>query len=84
MVAYHGCSWLTVAKSMYKHNKQGCTKDSPILIEWLIHSIATYHYAMRWTLIIASFEAQSIRMLSSETANENNCGEKGRTDQEIS
>jgi hypothetical protein len=27
-------------------------------------------------LIIASFKAQSIRMLSSKTANENNCGEK--------
>ena len=59
-----------------------CTKDSPILIDWLILSCETYHSAMGWTLIIALFKAQSIRMLSSETANENNCGKKRRTDQE--
>jgi hypothetical protein len=34
---------------------------------------------MGWTLIIALFKAQSIGMLSSETANENNCvGEKAQ------
>ena len=79
MVACHGCSWLTVGKSSkYKHNKQWCTKDSPILIDWLILSCETYHSAMGWTLIIALFKAQSTRMLSGETANENNCGEKAQ------
>jgi len=75
--------WLLLDDScqvQYKHNEQGCTKDSPILIEcWLILSCETHHSAMGWTLIIASFKAQSIRMLSSETANENNCaGEKAQ------
>ena len=52
--------------------------DSPFLIDWLILSCETDHSAMGWTLIIALFKAQSIRMLSIETANENNCGEKAQ------
>jgi len=59
--------WLLLADSCqvkYKHNEQGCTKDSPILIDWLILSCETHHSAMGWTLIIASFKAQSIRMLA--------------------
>ena len=74
--------WLLLADSCqvkYKHNERGCTKDSPILIDWLILSCETHHSAMGWTVIIASFKARSIRMLSSETANENNCaGEKAQ------
>ena len=81
MVEYHGCSCLAESCQVkYKHNKRGCTKDSPILIDWLILSCETHHDSaiMGWTLIIASFKAQSIRMLSSETANENNFGEKAQ------
>jgi hypothetical protein len=52
--------------------------DSTFLIDWLILSCETDHSAMGWTLIIALFNAQSIRMLSRETANENNCGEKAQ------
>jgi hypothetical protein len=58
--------------------QQGCKKDSPILINWLILRCETHHFAMGWNLIIALFKAQSIQILSSETANENNCGEKAQ------
>jgi len=75
MVEYHGCSWLTAAKSSTNTTSEGAQKT---VHDWLILSCETHHSAMGWTLIIASFKAQSIRILSSETANENNCGEKAQ------
>ena len=75
MVTCHGCSWLTAAKSSTNTTSKGAQKT---VHDWLIISCETHHSAMGWTLIIASFKAQSIRMLSSETANENNCGEKAQ------
>ena len=63
--------------------QQGCTTDDSILIDRLIYSFKTHHSEMGRTLIIASFEAQSIRMVSSETMKKI-VAKKRRTDEEIS
>ena len=68
-------AWLTAAKSSTNTTSEGAQKT---VHEWQIISCETHHSPMGWTLIIASFKAQSIRMLSIETANENNCGEKAQ------
>ena len=68
-------AWLTAVKSSTNTTSEGAQKT---VHDWLIISCETHHSPMGWTLIIASFKAQSIRMLSSETANENNCGEKAQ------
>ena len=87
MVADHGCSWLTV-RCQVKVNVQtqqarAHKKDGPILTDWLIHCFDTQHSEIGWTLIIASFEPQPIRMLSSEKM-KTIMAKKRRTDQEIS
>ena len=68
-------AWLTATKSSTITTSKGAQKT---VHDWLIISCETHHSPMGCTLIIASFKAQSIRMLSSETANENNCGEKAQ------
>ena len=64
MVTCHGCSWLTAAKSNTNTMSQGAQKT---VHDWLIISCETHHSAMGWTLIIASFKAQSIRLLLADS-----------------
>jgi len=60
---YDGIPWLLWADSCQVNvqTQQGCTKDGPILLDWLIHSFETHYSAMGWTLIIASFEANQFK-----------------------